>query len=336
MISNLKTNLEASLIPWVEDITLKNDSSGHALYIMKEGKTVLENYGGYHSFEPDARKVNSASRFNIASARKSYIGLMLAYALYDGLFNMDRPVHDYTKERDPVFNGVSIRHLLTHTHGIGEGSKGLHTEFTPGENWSYNNVGVDTLAHLVMEIYGETISSFLQKRIFNQLNWAETSWMTEPSPTLVKIISSRYEKPLTGLHTVSDGTQKNLFVSAREFAWWGQLHLDRGRVRNRQIIPEEVVNLATTIQTPSGLPYDLPRNGAFWYVQDIPRIKSEIGDAVPAGSYQILGVTGPTILVIPKYQIVAVKMYNKRYNYGGANYLHFLKEYSNRVADACT
>nr|WP_285813595.1 serine hydrolase domain-containing protein [Rossellomorea marisflavi] len=324
------------MIPWVEDIACKNDSSGHALYIMKDGKTILEHYGGYHSFEPGAQKVNPTSRFNIASARKSYIALVIAYALYDRLLELDRPVHDYIEESNPVFSGVSIRHLLTHTHGIGEGGEGLYKDFTSGENWSYNNVGVDTLAHLVIEMYGVTISSFLQERIFDQLNWTETGWENDDSPQLVEIISSRDEKALNGLHADCDGTNKNLFVSAREFAWWGQLHLDKGRVGNRQIIPEEVVNLATTIQTPIGLPYDLPRNGAFWYVQDIPRMKSEIGDAVPAGSYQILGVTGPTILVIPKYQIVAVKMYNKRYNYGGANYLHFLKEYSNRVADACT
>lgn len=320
----------------MEDIARKNDSSGHALYMMKDGKTVLEHYGGYHSFEPAAQEVKATSRFNIASARKSYIALVIAYALYDRLLELDRPVHDYLEESNPVFSGVSIRHLLTHTHGVGEGDSGLYTEFTPGENWSYNNVGVDTLAHLVMEMYGETIRSFLQKRVFNQLNWTETGWENEDSHKLVKIISNRDEKALNGLHSDCDGTKKNLFVSAREFAWWGQLHLDKGRVGNRQIIPEEVVNLATTIQTPSGLSYNLPRNGAFWYVQDVPRMKSEIGDAVPAGSYQILGVTGPTILVIPKYQIVAVKMYNKRYNYGGADYLRYLKEYGNRVADACT
>ncbi|VXB03231.1 Penicillin-binding protein [Bacillus sp. 349Y] len=324
------------MIPWVKDIARKNDSSGHALYIMKDGKTVLEHYGGYHSFEPAAQEVKATSRFNIASARKSYIALVIAYALYDRLLELDRPLEDYMEESNPVFSGVSIRHLLTHTHGIGEGGEGLYTEFTPGENWSYKNVGVDTLAHLVMEMYGATISSFLQERIFDQLNWKETGWENEDSPQLVKIISSRDEKALNGLHADCDGSRKNLFVSARELAWWGQLHLDKGKVGNRQIVPEEVVNLATSIHTPESLLDELPRNGAFWYVQDIPRMKSEIGDAVPAGSYQILGVTGPTILVIPKYQIVAVKMYNKRYNYGGADYLRYLKEFSNRVADACT
>ena len=68
-------------------------------------------------------------------------------------------------------------------------------------------------------------------------------------------------------------------------------------------------------------------------VQDTPARRSEIGERVPKGSYQILGINGPTLLVIPEYNVVVAKMYNKRYNYGGANYLHYLKEFSNVVAD---
>ncbi|PDM37047.1 hypothetical protein CMV37_26035 [Bacillus cereus] len=60
---------------------------------------------------------------------------------------------------------------------------------------------------------------------------------------------------------------------------------------------------------------------------------SELGERVPKGSYQILGITGPTILIIPEYNVVVAKMYNKRYNYGGDNYLYYLREFSNLVAD---
>lgn len=58
-----------------------------------------------------------------------------------------------------------------------------------------------------------------------------------------------------------------------------------------------------------------------------------MGERVPVSSFQILGNTGPTILVIPKYNVVIAKMYNKKYNYGGDNCLHYLREFSNLVAD---
>lgn len=77
----------------------------------------------------------------------------------------------------------------------------------------------------------------------------------------------------------------------------------------------------------------LPDNGLFWYVQGTPKAKSEMGERVPKGSYQILGVTGPTLLIIPEHNVVVAKIYNKRYNYGNDNYLYYLREFSNLVAD---
>ncbi len=129
--------------------------------------------------------------------------------------------------------------------------------------------------------------------------------------------------------------ESNLFVSTQEFASWGSLFLNKGMFNNKQIVPKEVIELANEIHTPNEIDKELPRNGFFWFVHDKPREMSELGDRVPAGSYQILGVTGPTLLVIPKYGVVIAKMYNKRYNYGKENYLYYLKEFSNIAADAC-
>jgi CubicO group peptidase (beta-lactamase class C family) len=106
-----------------------------------------------------------------------------------------------------------------------------------------------------------------------------------------------------------------------------------GKAAGKRIVPEEVVRLATTIQSPVYENKDLPQNGFFWFVQGEPALQSELGEKVPRGSYQILGVTGPTVLVIPEQNMVVAKMYNKRYNYGGENYLHYLREFSNLVAE---
>ncbi len=39
------------------------------------------------------------------------------------------------------------------------------------------------------------------------------------------------------------------------------------------------------------------------------------------------------IIDMPKHNLVVAKMYNKMYNYGVGNYLHYLREFSNLVAD---
>lgn len=104
-------------------------------------------------------------------------------------------------------------------------------------------------------------------------------------------------------------------------------------INGKQIVPKEVIKIATSLQSPTYVNKELPQNGLFWFVQNESAQLSELGERVPKGSYQILGITGPTILVIPEYNVVVAKMYNKRYNYGGDNYLYYLREFSNLVAD---
>lgn len=104
-------------------------------------------------------------------------------------------------------------------------------------------------------------------------------------------------------------------------------------IDDKQIVPKEVIKIATSLQSPTFINKELPQNGVFWFIQNETAQLSELGERIPKGSYQILGITGPTILVIPEYNVVVAKMYNKRYNYGGDNCLYYLREFSNLVAD---
>jgi CubicO group peptidase (beta-lactamase class C family) len=72
------------LISYVEDIKQRNHSSASSLVIIKENNIILEHYSGYHSNSVSSLPVNQCSQFNVASARKSYLGLAVAYALYEG------------------------------------------------------------------------------------------------------------------------------------------------------------------------------------------------------------------------------------------------------------
>ena len=336
VINMQRTSSISDLINWVEDIKEKNHSSAAALYIIKDNKVLLEHYCGYHSYSKDAPRVSAISQFNVASARKSYLGLALSYALYDGLItSLDDPITKYFKTCDKeLFMGTTIRHLATHSHGLDRKPDGtIYREFKAGKSWAYHNVGDGMIADLVNSLYNIGFPELLNERVFKPMGFTETGWKTKPNENLVKVIKQLNQPPLSALGKASDGTEKNLFVSAREFAEWGQLHLNRGVIHNVQIVPSEVIDFATSIHSPSYSDDDLPENGLFWYVQGKPRKRSEIGNRVPQGSYQILGVTGPTILVIPQLNLVVAKMYNKRNNYGEENYLHYLREFSNKVVD---
>ncbi|MED2840131.1 serine hydrolase [Bacillus wiedmannii] len=324
------------LISWVENIKENNHSSATALCIIKDNKIVLEHYSGHHSNISTSKKITASSQFNVASARKSYLGLMVAYALYEGKINsIDDEAIKYFNDFDPVLLGkTTIRHLVTHSHGLGETNDGtIFREFEPGQAWAYRDINVRMITRLIYQLYNKSFPELLKKRVFDLANFKETGWRIQEHEKLVKVVDNPNEDAISEIGTVDDGTEKNLFVSAREFAQWGNLHLNQGVINGKQIVPKEVIKIATSLQSPTFTNNELPQNGLFWFVQNEPALSSELGERVPKGSYQILGITGPTLLVIPECNVVVAKMYNKSYNYGGDNYLYYLREFSNLVAD---
>lgn len=324
------------LVSYVDDIKERNNSSASSLVILKDGRIVLEHYSGFHSHS-NSIPITETSEFNVASARKSYLGLAIAYALYEGkIKSLDDYALDYFDSFDKeLLAGTTLRHLVTHSHGLNERKDGIiFREFAPGEGWAYRGINILMMTELINKLYGKSFPELLNERVFLPLGFKETAWHSRPNEKLVQVIDNPNDIARYILGTSNDGFDSNLHTSAREFALWGNLHLNNGVVNGKQVVPKEVIQLATRVQNPNYKDKNLPQNGLFWYVKDTPSLRSEIGERVPKGSYQILGVTGPTLLVIPKYNLVVSKMYNKRYNFGGNNYLHYLREFSNFVADS--
>jgi CubicO group peptidase (beta-lactamase class C family) len=331
----VKPNFD-KLISYVEEIKERNHSSAASIVVIKNNKIVLEHYSGFLSNLEGSLPVSETSMFNIASARKSYLGLAIALALYEGkIKSLDDQVTEYFESiNQGILAGTTIRHLVTHSHGLNDRKDGsIFREFAPGSRWAYRGVNITMMTELIHKLYDKSFPEIIQEKVFLPMGFTHTTWATEPTEKLVKVVDDPQKPGLYKLGSSKGGYDSNLHTSALEFALWGELHLNNGVMNGKQIVPKEVIQLATKVHSPDFGEKEFPQNGLFWYVQDSLKLKSEIGERVPKGSYQILGVTGPTLLVIPEYQLVIAKMYNKRYNYGGNNYLHYLREFSNLVAD---
>jgi len=306
-------------------LRIKNELSATAAAtcIIHHDRIVNEWYSGVHNNSTGSRLVNEESQFHVASIRKTYLGLAISLALYERkICSIDNVVADYLDDVDTeVLGNTTIRHLLTHTHGLGD----LHHRlFLPGTDWKYNNVGVNLLIKIIQKLYHMPLSQLLEERVFSPMGFSQTGWRKEPNEKLVWL-NEQYND--------NQGDEANLFVSIKELAYWGYLHLKRGAIQGKQILPREVFEQATTIISPPDLEQPLPRNGFFWFVQDEPRALTELGDELPYGSFQSLGVTGCACLVIPEYKTVAVRMYNQiGSNPAGYDYLEDIKTFGNLVS----
>lgn len=299
-------------------------ASAAAGYIIKDNKVIYERYFGRHSHEHLSREVDAYSQFNVASIRKTYLALIVSRAIHEGkIQSLDQAVTDFISVNDiDSLDKTTIRHVLTHTHGLTLDDRA----FIQGTSWLYNNVGVNLLIKIIESIYGRSYTELLQEYVFNPYGFSETGWHLQADSSLIW---------LNEQYNTDYGSEANLFVSTRELAFWGYLHLTKGLVNGKRYIAPEVFEQAVSIISPP-INSKLPRNGFFWFVQDRPRLYTELGEYVPEGSFQSLGMTGCACLVIPKLNVVAVRMLNQVMpNPDGYNYLEDIKAFGNLVYKLC-
>jgi len=296
---------------YTEKIKREMHASGSALVIMKDNRIVHEWYSGTHHFEKGARKIDIASQFNVYSTRVTYIGLAIAIALYEGYLKLDHKISNYLFEYDKEILGeTTIRHLLTRCTGLKmKNNNKVERVFNAGTD--IEGKKPDLLAKILFNVTGRTVNEVLTERVFNPLNWTHTEWVTEGKKTLVCDIHAPKSYPTFRLGS-NIGNERNLYVNARELAMWGNLHLNKGLCDGKQILPKEIFDFVTTIQSPETLPKHLPKFGFFWWVKnnEVSCDYNELSSHLPEGSYQILGASGCSCTVIPQLNTVAVRMYN--------------------------
>lgn len=300
----------SDITSYVETVKQERYASGSALVIIKDDEIIHEWYSGTHHFEKGAKKVDDASRFNVYSVRVTYIGLAIALAVEEGLLSLDDRISDYLIEYDvDTLAHTTIRHLLTRCTGLNFKEKKVNRLFDPGT--IIEGKKPDLLAKILYKATGKTVNEVLTDKVIKPLNLINTGWVTAANENLVSDINLSASYPALRMGS-NIGDERNLYISAKDLAIWGNLHLNKGKYKGKQILSTNVFNLTTSIQSPHSLPKHLPKFSFLWWIKDgeVSVNYNELGSELPDGSYQILGASGCSCTVIPAHNIVAVRMYN--------------------------
>lgn len=325
-----------SLVEQVRGAARTERATASAVCVIAADRVLAHWHEGFHPIPverglPGQGPAHSGSRFNVYSVRKTFIGLAVAAAMQEGrMGGPDSPVGPMVDGISPeILEGVTLRHLLTHTHGI-EFSRGKwFRRFSPGTRWHYTNAGVDLLTRALLSSTGETVAQAITRRVLRPCGFMQTGWEEGPADELVADTQPDGKRALYTLGDAS-GAGRNLYTSARELALWGRLHLRSGRVEQGPALPAEAFSLVTEVLTPVSLPRRLPRHGFFWWIKEGRGTLTEIGGQVPAGSYQMVGMGGAVCLVIPALDAVAVRLFNSLSR--GAGHVLRVREFGNLAA----
>ena len=222
----------------LKDAVAQNKLPGIVALIARNGKIVFyKAYGMADNTTGKALKKDDI--FRIASQTKAITATAVMMLWEEGKFNMDDPIAKYIpefgeaqildtfNEKDssyttkPAKHQITIRHLLTHTSGIGYGAidgdnrfrkiyakAGIVDAFTteplrieenikklarlplhhePGENWTYSE-GLDVLGYFIEKISGMPFDKFLRTRIFDPLGMNDT-WFYLPDASKNRLVS---------------------------------------------------------------------------------------------------------------------------------------------------
>ncbi|HEY9840349.1 MAG: serine hydrolase domain-containing protein [Candidatus Sericytochromatia bacterium] len=201
----------------------KGKFNGVAL-LAKNHKIVFEKAYGFQDIA-SKKPMSTASCFNLASLSKPLTATAILM-LYDaGKLKLDDPISKYLP--DLGYDGVTIRHLLTHTSGLPDyielaqehwdtkASKGNadvvkllskygdELAFKPGSKYEYSNSGYALLAAIAEKASGQKLPDFLAAKVFKPLGM-NSSFVLTPTTTRRKDACRVYAYTRKGKSMVAD------------------------------------------------------------------------------------------------------------------------------------
>ncbi len=244
-------------------------SPGMAVAVVSGEETIYLRSFGYADVEKK-RPVTNETMFYIASSTKSFTAFTAALLAQQGRFDLDASVIRYLPDLKlhPELNhdSITIRDLLTHTHGIGNMGPvvfrtafsgdfsnqlllelmGYHPPAKSGRAYNYGNIGYN-LAGLAMEAAtGTSWKKLQQELLFDPLDMEHTSaWMSRVNPDLLALpyatdtagfSAAYFAKGDENMHAAGGHVS-----SAADLARWLRLHINEGFIDGKRVFPAEVV-----------------------------------------------------------------------------------------------
>lgn len=245
--------------------------------------------------------------FRIASMSKPVTGVAIMMLMEEGKLRLTDPVSRFVPEfkamtvavikpgyvEPPAVEGqrppipdhytvpanreITIRDLLTHTHGLESGTLGnrvgsrvaprdvtkaladqvpklaaVPLDFQPGSQWAYSLLaGMDTLGRIVEIASGQTFDQFLKQRLFDPLGMKDTGFfVSEDKAARVPAIYNRTPKGIVRGDTPSWLATRTFFSggggmwsTAEDYAQFAQMLMSGGAWNGVRILSPRTVEL---------------------------------------------------------------------------------------------
>jgi CubicO group peptidase (beta-lactamase class C family) len=227
-----------------------NTIPGVSLAVLRKGKIVLLKSYGLANVEHRV-PVIPETVFQSGSIGKQFTAAAVMILVQENRLSLEDKISKYFPDVPDTWKEITIRHLLTHTSGLGDyppeiDLKRDYTEdelfasfkkpaldFEPGSSWNYSNAGYVMLGILIRKITGKFYGDFIKERIFQPLQMTTARVISEADIVPNRAAGYRLvQGELKNQEWVSPSTNStadgSLYFSILDMAKWdAALYTDR-------------------------------------------------------------------------------------------------------------
>jgi CubicO group peptidase (beta-lactamase class C family) len=272
------------------------------LIVLKGDKVAFEEY--YRGNDRNSKAISW-------SVAKSFVSALVGIAVEEGYIkDIADPVSDYVPLlKSSGYNGVSIKDVLEMSSGIRFSEvysdffsdinrmgrvialnksldsfvSSLENEREPGTYNHYVSMNTQVLGMVLRDATGRNISSYLEDKIWKKTGMeSDAYWLVD---------GDGMELAFGGLNVV-----------LRDYARFGLLYLNGGKMMGRQVVPADWVRASVNPTEPHLLPGKRPSSdwvlgyGYQWWIPEDPQ-----------GDFLAIGIYNQFIYVSPRYHVVIAK-----------------------------
>lgn len=228
---------------------------GVSIAVVRNGELVKAQGYGLANVELNV-PVTAETIFQSGSVGKQFTATLAMMLVEEGKLSLDDAIGKYIADAPPIWKGITLRHLLTHTSGLSNdiynriNMRQDYTEdelvkeiaatpldFQPGEQWNYSNPGYVMMGIIIHKATGKFYGDLLREKIFEPLGMTTARIIDEadiiPNRAagyrLVDGELKNQEWVAPKLNTTADGA---LYLTALDMAKWAA-GLDAGKLLSR-------------------------------------------------------------------------------------------------------
>jgi CubicO group peptidase (beta-lactamase class C family) len=186
----------ARIDAYIKSEMLRQQIPGVSLAVVRNGRIELLKSYGLSNVEHQI-PVKPETVFQSGSIGKQFTATAVMILVGEGKLSLDDKITKYFGEAPESWKNITVRHLLTHTSGMGDYppdfdmrrdhseddlfaiSKSAPLSFQPGTKWDYSNLGYATLGILIRKVTGKFYGEFLTERVFQPLGMTTARVISE-------------------------------------------------------------------------------------------------------------------------------------------------------------